>query len=220
MTHRIRLALVAGILALTLTGCERDPSGIAGPSLARAPGIPAPAATPRADTAGTRAGSLIQLADAFGPGMSWYDAEGHHYEIRLASEDAGTAGDLLHYRDGELFAETVPATRGGQVSVYSGGVLVQASAPQGGPLAARAVGDGRVLLDGQHAGARPFGPRQMMAYPCQDQVNAYLVSSAELIIAGAYLQRNRASKRAITAFTAALANWGAAWNDLYNCMGG
>ncbi len=56
-----------------------------------------------------------------------------------------------------------------------------------------------------------------MLMPCTDELRAYLTASVGLIAAGAYLERYRASRKAITTFAAAVANFIAAWNDLYNC---
>jgi phage baseplate assembly protein gpV len=221
MTHRIRLAALAGILALAATACEHDPSGIATDPAPTGPATSPAASHPQGIASG--GDGSIALPDANPGALTWYDLDGHRYDVQLGSTSSA------HYQDGVLFA-TQQVGNEGATNIFADGQLVTVDAPvlYGGPSAARATtGNAGVQppdLDATRdllhlRRPRPDEPLRMKVMPCTDQIGSYVIASGELIAAGMYLQRHRGSRTAITGFTAALANWIAAWRELYFCMG-
>jgi hypothetical protein len=223
MNHRIRLAVMAGVIALAAAACEHDPNGIAaGPG--SAPSAQPSSAGPQAVVPSGGGDGTTALPDASSGAMTWYDIEGHRYDVQVGSTQS------QHFLDGTLFA-SVPLSNPGATNVYADGELVVADQPvlYGVPLAAHATGNDAGVVPGDPLGvthdflrgrpSRPGEPLRMKVMPCTDQIGSYIVASGELIAAGAYLQRHRGTRAAITAFTAALANWVAAWRELYFCMG-
>lgn len=207
MIHSTRLALAAAALAgtIVLAGCQHDsataPSAGSGPR-------PAPAASPPAP------GGPIALGDAE-IGRTWTDAEGHVYSVLFGT---GGAPTVSHYRDGSLFAISREEAGGATVSFYADGLLVEDQFIQGaGPAGLRAMADdASVPADGRDALARPF---LQMQPDCGGQLGGYMIASTEMI-AAAWLMNRNPSRRYRVAFAAAVINFYAAWQALYDCNNG
>lgn len=187
MIRRIRIAVLAGVSALALAGCQRDGADAAtGPTIR-----------------GAASGVVVPPAPPPDGGLAWTDAEGHVYSVSIAMTATGLSA--AHFRDGVQFAESRGVGGGTNVSYFESGVLVQeefVSITLSGP-------DSSVPLGGP-------GPQRAMMVPCGDAWSGYLLASAELIAAGLYMQRHPGFKgRAV--FAAAVANFAAAWYDLYSC---
>jgi hypothetical protein len=230
MVKERNVATVWGALALLLAlgsgACDADRAGgPTGPALApRAAGaLPAgttvPAGTPsrgierRGDQA--PAATAVGFAVAAGP-MSYRDASGHLYEVRLLVGADGDVEGAQHLRDGSLFAQTGTALASGteSVSVFADGQLIL------GDIVQSAQG---VFPSGGLAGAAPRsgrigGPQRMAAYnPCGSEWQAYGEASAEMVAAGAWYTFTRTNKARL-ALVAAVGHFVGAWADLASCM--
>jgi hypothetical protein len=219
MKHHTRVALAAAILgaATSLAGCGKDNSGLAtGPltTSAAVPAVRAPAPVARGGTPGAKGVDAAAWTDDGAP-LTWTDADGHIYEVRFGSDPSS----VQHLRDGALFAVTTDQVGGADVAVYDQGLLIQDQfITAGGPAGIRGIDSLLVRpprREGEGAGVDL--PHRMQVIPCANEINGYLIASGELIIAGAYLQRNPNLRKAQAAFAAAVGNFWLAWRALYDC---
>jgi hypothetical protein len=230
MVKERNVATVWGALALLLAlgagACDADRAGGAtGPAMApRAAGaLPAGATVPAgAPSRGLeRRSGEAPAATAGGFGiaagpMSYRDANGHLYEVRLLVGADGDVEGAQHLRDGSLFAQTSTALASGTdaVSVYADGQLILGDIVQ----STRGVFPSGSLTGAAPRSGRIGGPQRMAYYnPCGSEWGAYGEASAEMVAAGAWYSFTRTNKARL-ALVAAVGHFVGAWADLASCM--
>jgi hypothetical protein len=149
LKHRMAALAAGALLAGLLAGCEtNDGRSVAGPE---------------ARTGAQGAAPGIPTGLALSP-ISYVDASGHSYEIRMSVNADGDLTAISHLRDGQVLA--IEGGADPWLSVYSGGTLIITE----------------YLTDG--GGLTPLpGPQRMAAAgPCLYEWQNYAIASTAMML--------------------------------------